>query len=81
MCIRDRYRCTICGTAGLLTVSALARLQAGELEGDLNHWTIAFQPARHAFDADTYRCRGGAPHAPASAVAESQFGATRWRPA
>lgn len=69
------------GTAGLLTISALTRLQAGEIDGELNHWTVAFQPARHPFDADTYRCRGGAPHAPARAVAESQFGATRWRPA
>jgi hypothetical protein len=66
------------GTAGLLTLSTLARLQAGELRGDLNHWTIAFGPSRRPLDADSYHCRGGTPHSPAPAVAMNQFGMTRW---
>ena len=66
------------GTAALMTVAAVARLQAGDSFDILNHWTVAFRPSRRTIEGDRYECNGGTAHGPDPRVRASQFGHTRW---
>jgi hypothetical protein len=66
------------GAAALLCAAGLARLQAGELDGDVNHWQVAFHPTRRTITVNKQHCQGGATHALSKDVRAGYFGATRW---
>jgi molybdopterin/thiamine biosynthesis adenylyltransferase len=66
------------GTAGLLAAAALARLQAGELTEQTNHWQVAFQPARRPVTPNRHGCVGGQPHALDDPTRHTLYGHTRW---
>jgi hypothetical protein len=70
------------GTAGLLALAGLARLQAGELVDVMNHWQLFFQPARRPITPNRQTCSRGCRRTLDERSRYELFGDTRWtRPA
>jgi molybdopterin/thiamine biosynthesis adenylyltransferase len=67
------------GTAGLLTVAALARLQTDHLPTPTNHWQIAFDPAaRRPITPNTHQCNQSCRRTLPAPTIQTIHGSGRW---